>query len=87
MVQLLPFLGNIVEPEDKDARPEGDREGDEEQGDQILHGCKHENNALLQTQMKKTLNRQKNWYDLVLIRGQPVERFPKMESNSRVPEI
>ena len=41
VVQLLPFLGNIVEPEDEDARPEGDREGDEEQGDQILHGCKH----------------------------------------------
>ena len=46
MVQLLPLLGDIVEPEDEDARPEGDGESDEEQGDQVLHGCKHEDDFI-----------------------------------------
>ena len=46
VVQLLPLLGDIVEPEDEDARPEGDGESDEEQGDQVLHGCKHEDDFI-----------------------------------------
>ena len=46
VVELLPLLGDIVEPEDEDVRPEGDGESDEEQGDKVLHGCKHENDFI-----------------------------------------
>ena len=38
MVELLPFLSNIVEPVDEDACPEGDGESHEKQGDQVLNG-------------------------------------------------